>query len=60
MEALLIAKKIEHIEKDLHSLRTLMRVDTKAVSIKGLWKGVKVTEEDLQEAKKSIFHKSHP
>mgnify|MGYP001562246298 CR=1 FL=1 len=59
METSLMNKKIEHIEKDLSNLKILMKVKTKAVSIKGLWKGIEVSEEELQEAKRSIFHKSH-
>ena len=54
-----MSKKIEHIEKDLYNLKTMMKVKSKTVSIKGLWKGIKVSDEELEEAKRSIFHKSH-
>jgi len=59
METNLMSKKIEHIEKDLYNLKTMMKVKSKTVSIKGLWKGIKVSDEELEEAKRSIFHKSH-
>ncbi len=60
MEAKLIHRKLEHIEKDIRTIRSLMKeeVSSRVASIKGLWKGIKVSDEELKRAKKSVF--KHP
>lgn len=61
MESALISKKLEHIEEDIKSIRTLIgeKSSGKIVSLKGLLKGVDLTDNDLEEAKRSIFKTSY-
>ena len=54
MDQTLILKKIEHLERELKILKQVVnhpRKD-KIVSLKGALKGIKFTEEDLQEARR--------
>jgi len=57
MEQKLLIKKIETIEKELGIVKSLMLPSKKKIiSLRGLFKGVKVTEQDLQEARGSVFY----
>ena len=60
MESILINKKLEHIESDINSIRALVKGNSfgKIVSLKGLLKGVKITDADIEEAKKNVFKTS--
>ena len=54
--------KIEAIEKEvkdlkLSILKKLAPTGKKAVSLKGILKGVEVTDEDINSAKKSLYSK---
>lgn len=55
MESELIAKKIEMLERELHELKIKFNSKKKRVKLKGLWKGVKFTGADFEDAKKSLF-----
>lgn len=55
-------QKIEAIEKEvkdlkLSILKKLGPTGKKAVSLKGILKGVEVTDEDIHSAKKSLYSK---
>ena len=55
-------QKIEAIEKEvkdlkLSILKKLAPTGKKAVSLKGILKGVEVTDEDINSAKKSLYSK---
>jgi len=55
-------QKIEAIEKEvkdlkLSLLKKLAPTGKKAVSLKGILKGVEVTDEDINSAKKSLYSK---
>ncbi len=55
--------KIEAIEKDvmdlkLSVLKKLTPSGQKVISLKGILKGVKVTEQDIISAKKSLYSKT--
>lgn len=55
-------QKIEAIEKEvkdlkLSILKKLAPTGKKAVSLKGILKGVEVTDEDIHSAKKSLYSK---
>lgn len=55
-------QKIEAIEKEvkdlkLSILKKLAPTGKKAVSLKGILKGVEVTDEDIDSAKKSLYSK---
>lgn len=57
MEQKLLIKKIETIEKELGVVKSLMLSSKKKIiSLKGLFNGVKVTEQDLREARGSVFY----
>lgn len=51
-------KKIENIENELHKLKNIILSKPKEtlVSLKGMLKGIKIDEEDIEEAKNSLFH----
>ena len=57
-----ILQKIENIEKEVMGLKlTLLKNLTpsgkKLISLKGILKGIEVTEEDISSAKKSLYSK---
>ena len=57
-----ILQKIENIEKEVMGLKlTLLKNLTpsgkKIISLKGILKGIEVTEEDISSAKKSLYSK---
>lgn len=57
----LLNKKLETIENEVYSLKSmLLKIvqepkPKKIVKIKGLLKGISISEEDIEEAKKSLF-----
>ncbi len=57
MEQQFITKRIATLEEQIHKLKTLAHAPSKKhiVSLKGLFKGVQITEQDMQDAKKSLF-----
>mgnify|MGYP001559622277 CR=1 FL=1 len=54
-------KKLENIESELYNLKSIMAkliqqpAHQKIVKLKGLLKGTKIDEEEIDEAKKSLF-----
>ncbi len=57
-----VLQKIETIEKELKDLKsTILKKSTpsgkKVVALKGILKGVKITEKDIEQAKKSLYSK---
>lgn len=57
-----ILKKIEAIEKEVKDLKVsvlkkLAPTGQKAISLKGILKGIEVTDEDINSAKKSLYSK---
>ena len=60
MDTVLISKKIEALEEELQSLKTMVlgTPKKKVVSLKGLVKGMKVTDQEFKDAKHSLFHSS--
>lgn len=54
--------RIEQLEKELKSLKTLVGQKNKKVkkpskksALIGLWKGLKITDEEIEQAKKDVF-----
>lgn len=54
--------RIEQLEKELESLKTLVEQKNKKVkkpfkksALIGLWKGLKITDEEIEQAKKDVF-----
>lgn len=60
MESEFISKKIEALEQELQSLKNIFlgQSKNKVVSLKGLLKGIQISEEDFKEAEKSLFSSS--
>ena len=60
METQLLTKKLEIIENELNNLKimVLIKPEKYRPKIGGMLKGLKVTEEDLNSAEKSLFHSS--
>lgn len=58
MEKIIVSKKIKHIEDELASLKDsyiIKETDKRVISLKGMLKGIVVSEKDIKEAKKSLF-----
>ena len=56
MEEIMLEEKLEHIEKDIQELKNLLKhSDKKPAKLAGVLKGIEITEEDIAEAKKSLF-----
>ena len=57
MEQQFVTKRIATLEQEIHKLKTLVHspAKRKIVSLKGLFKGMHITEQDFAEAKKSLF-----
>lgn len=60
MEITLLSKKLESLEQELQSLKTIVLGTSKKkiASLKGLLKGMKVTDQDFKDAEHSLFHSS--
>lgn len=55
-----ILTKIEHLEKEIKELKMLLKKGSKKTigkksTLAGIWKGLKITDKELEEAKKSPF-----
>lgn len=53
------ADKLAKIEKEILILKKggVLKYSQTPISLKGILKGIKVTEKDIQQAKKSLFRK---
>lgn len=62
METSLIHQRLEHLESDLYAVRALVKKSAakRIVSLKGMFKGITVTDDDVREAKRSVFKHVHP
>jgi len=58
-----VVSRIGAIQQELEQLkRTLayqMGAKKQRTRLKGLWKGIEVEEEDIQEAKRAVFRNAH-
>jgi len=52
-----VVAQIEAIQQELEQLRKTLthQAAGRKTKLRGLWKGIEVTEEDIAEAKKSVF-----
>ena len=52
-----VLAKLEKLEKEILKIKkgSEFKFPKKPISLKGILKGVKITEKDIQEAKKSLF-----
>ena len=55
MESKLAYKKITLIERELRNLKKMMVPQKKIVHLKGMMKGLNITYEEFENAKKSLF-----
>jgi len=55
MESKLVYKKITLIERELRNLKKMIIPQKKIVHLKGIMKGLKITDEEFENAKKSLF-----
>ena len=58
-----ILHKIETIEKDIMDLKLIILNNLtpskkKVISLKGILKGIEITEQDIETAKKSLYSKT--
>jgi hypothetical protein len=52
-----VVRKIEMIEEELDQLKAFVAADKrKAVSLRGMWKGVDFPDGDVERAKQSLFN----
>lgn len=56
MKTKLAYKKISGIEQEIRSLMRLIRSKKRVVSLRGMLKGILITEDEIEDAKKSLFH----
>ena len=56
MKSKLAYIRISRIEQELRSLKKNLAVRKKVVTLRGILKGLKITEDEIDEAKKSLFH----
>ena len=53
---LYITRRIEMIEEDLEHLKKFVSIDEgKLVSLRGVWEGANFQDEEIEEAKQSLF-----
>jgi peptidoglycan hydrolase CwlO-like protein len=50
-----VLARIEAIQQELEELRNHIEGPKREVKLKGLWKGIDVSEEDIEEAKQAVF-----
>ena len=51
-----MAKRIEMIERELEDLRkTMLSGGGRVADLRGIWKGADITDEEIEEAKRSLF-----
>ena len=54
----IVIKRLEVIEAELAQLRRLLAARPTSeppVTLEGIWKGADITDEDIEEAKRSLF-----
>jgi|FaiFalDrversion2_1042247.scaffolds.fasta_scaffold10750_3 hypothetical protein len=47
--------RLQAIERELEMVRRSLLGERKAIKLEGLWEGVEISEEDLEQAKRSLF-----
>jgi len=55
MKTKLAYKKISGIEQEIRSLKRLFLSKKKVVSLRGMLKGISITEDEIENAKRSLF-----
>ncbi len=56
MDASLILAKIERIEGELQEVKRMVAEDGREnVNLEGIWEGVDISDEEIEDAKRSLF-----
>ena len=56
----IILASLESIEREIADLKKLIREPKQSKgSLRGMWKGATITDEDIAEAKRSVFKAIH-
>lgn len=55
MKTKLAYKRISGIEQEIRSLKRLFFSRKRVVSLRGMLKGISITEDDIENAKRSLF-----
>lgn len=50
-----IVRRIEMIQEELEELKRFISGKGEIVSLRGLWAGADITDEEIEEAKRSLF-----
>lgn len=59
-----VLARLDALQQELESLRSTVAAHgserpKRATKLKGLWRGVQVTDEDLEEAKRAVFRDAY-
>lgn len=55
-----VVARLEALERELRALRQLLtEQDRRSIKLEGLWKGVEISEGDLEQAKRSLFKEAY-
>lgn len=50
-----IIEKLEKIEAEIHELKIKLKFQSQPLKLEGIWDEIEITEQDIDEAKKSLF-----
>ncbi|MFQ5863688.1 MAG: hypothetical protein ACE5IW_00505 [bacterium] len=51
----LVIKKLEKIENEINALKFSLKQSQKPLKLGGIWTRIDITENDIEEAKRSLF-----
>ncbi len=54
-----VVTRLEAIQQELELLKSSLEEEPKAIALEGLWKGIEITEEDIEAAKRSLFKEAY-
>jgi len=54
-----ILARIKAIQQDLEEIKNHIAAPKHRIKLKGLWKGISVSEEEIKDAKRAIFRNAY-
>ena len=48
-------QKLEKIDGEIHNLKAILKSKQEPLKLAGLWEDINITEQDIEEAKHSLF-----
>ena len=54
-----ILARIQAIQQDLEELKNHIKAPRHRIKLKGLWKGISVSEEEIRDAKRAVFRDAY-